>query len=90
MSARATFLFIGKRLGAMAILLVILSFGIFSLVYIAPGSAVDALLGLGPRTPERVAVLTERYNLDEPFLTQYWLWASDALRLDFGTAPSTR
>ena len=84
MTSRDTLFFIAKRLGAMVVLLVVLSFGVFCLTFLAPGDAVDAHLGLRPRTPELVAALRDRYNLDEPFLVQYWLWARDALQLDFG------
>ena len=86
MTHRATLVFIARRLLAMAVLLVILSFGVFCLVFLAPGDAVDAHLGLRPRTPELVASLRDRYNLDEPFLTQYWLWARDVLHFDFGSS----
>lgn len=84
MNARDTLIFVSKRLVAMAVLLVVLSFGVFCLTFLAPGDAVDAHLGLRPRTPELVAALRERYHLDQPFMVQYWLWARDALRLDFG------
>jgi peptide/nickel transport system permease protein len=77
-------LFILRRLLVMAILLVVVSFAVFSLLYISPGNVVDILLGTNPRTPELVATLERQYHLDEPFLTQYWLWAKDAIRLDFG------
>lgn len=86
MTLRATLTYIAQRLVAMIVLLVVLSFGVFCLTYIAPGDAVDAHLGLRPRTPELVAELRDRYHLDEPFLTQYWLWARDALQLDFGVS----
>lgn len=84
MTSRDTLTFIARRLMAMAVLLVVLSFGVFCLTFLAPGDAVDAHLGLRPRTPELVAALRERYNLDEPFMMQYWLWARDALQFDFG------
>lgn len=65
-------------------MLVVVSFLVFSLIYLAPGSPVDALLGAKPRTPETVAALTEEFNLDKPFFEQYFLWASSALQGDFG------
>lgn len=67
-------------------MLAILSFLIYSLLYLAPGSPVDILLGNQPRTPETVRLLNEKYHLDQPFLTQYWIWAQGALQLDFGTS----
>ncbi|MEV0618743.1 ABC transporter permease [Nonomuraea sp. NPDC050404] len=89
MSARAILLMIGKRLVALVVLIAILSFLVFSLVHIAPGTVVDAYLGGKPATPELVQALTERYHLDEPFLTQYWLWLRDALVFDFGESTLT-
>jgi peptide/nickel transport system permease protein len=82
-------LFLARRLVALLVMLTILSFVIYSLLYIAPGSPVDILLGSQPRTPETVELLNERYHLDEPFLTQYWIWAQSALQLDFGTSIQT-
>ncbi|WP_369216481.1 ABC transporter permease [Streptomyces flavofungini] len=89
MSLKSTLAFIARRLVAMAVLLVVLSFAVFSLVHIAPGDAVDALLGGRPSSPELVATLRKQHHLDEPFLTQYWLWAKDALHLDFGASTQT-
>lgn len=89
MSSRAWISFIGRRLLVLAVLLVVISFVVFSLLYISPGNAVDALLGTNPRTPEEVRFLTHQYHLDEPFLTQYWLWASQAARLHFGNSIQT-
>lgn len=78
--------FILRRLLAMAVILVLVSFLVFSLVHLAPGNPVDALLGQKPRTPETVAALTERFHLDKPFLEQYAIWAGAALQFDFGTS----
>jgi peptide/nickel transport system permease protein len=88
-TGRSWAVFIGRRLLVLAVLLVVISFAVFSLLYIAPGNAVDALLGNNPRTPAEVATLTHEYHLDQPFLTQYWLWASQAVRLHFGTSIQT-
>jgi peptide/nickel transport system permease protein len=81
--------FVIRRLAAMAVLLVVLSFVVFSLQHIAPGSPIDALLGPRPRNPETVQALTREYHLDKPFLEQYWIWAADAARLDFGNSIQT-
>jgi peptide/nickel transport system permease protein len=71
------------------LLLAALSFVIFSLLYITPGSAVDALLGLKPRTPQTVAAITREYHLNQPFLVQYWIWVKQALQLNFGHSIQT-
>jgi peptide/nickel transport system permease protein len=73
----------------LGVLLVVISFAVFSLLYIAPGSAVDILLGINPRTEQTVAALEKEYHLDEPFLTQYWIWAKDAAQLQFGDSIQT-
>jgi peptide/nickel transport system permease protein len=78
-----------RRLVAFAAMLVLISFLVFSLLYISPGSAVDILLGDNPRTPELVRALEEQYHLDEPFFTQYWIWAKDALQFQFGESIQT-
>ena len=86
---RAVAWFIARRLLAILVLLFVISFLVFSLLYLAPGTAVDVLLGNQPRTPETVAALEAKYHLNEPFLAQYWYWLHGALRLDFGTSIRT-
>ncbi len=60
------------------------SFMIFSLLAIAPGSPVSALLGGRPPTPGQVQALTAKYHLNDPFLVQYWHWIVNALHGDLG------
>lgn len=81
--------FVVRRLIALGLLLVVISFAVFSLLYIAPGNVIDALLGLNPRTPEMVQALRHEYHLDQPFFTQYWLWATAAAHLHFGNSIQT-
>lgn len=76
--------FVGRRLVALALLLLVVSFVVFGLLYLAPGSAEQVLLGQQVSTPELLATIRARHHLDEPFLTQYWLWLRGALQLDFG------
>jgi peptide/nickel transport system permease protein len=74
-----------RRLMILAALLLVISFGIFSLLGAAPGSPVDALLGAGGNpSPEQIQALKEKYDLDKPFLTRYGLWLGKAVRLQFG------
>lgn len=89
MTLRPVALFLARRIVALIITLLILSFIIYSLLYLAPGSPVDILLGTQPRTPETVRLMNEKYHLDEPFLTQYWIWLQGALQLDFGSSIQT-
>ena len=63
----------------MAALLLIISFGVFSLTYIAPGSAEQMLLGAQTSdSPESLAALRAEYHLDKPFLQQYAVWLEHA------------
>ena len=73
----------------LALLLALVSFAIFSLLYLAPGNAVEILLGTKPRTPEMVRLLRHEYHLDKPFFTQYWIWARGAAQLHFGNSIQT-
>ena len=65
-------------------LLIVVSFLVFSLLAMSPGSMETTLLGVRPATPETVEAIRDEYNLDEPFLAQYWYWARDAAQLDLG------
>ncbi|MFI6786623.1 ABC transporter permease [Nonomuraea sp. NPDC050383] len=86
---RRRLIFVVRRLAGMAGLLAVVSFVVFALLHLAPGNPIDALLGPRPRSPETVQALTREFHLDRPFLEQYWIWLSDAVRLDFGTSIQT-
>jgi peptide/nickel transport system permease protein len=88
-SGRGLILFVTKRLVVLAVLLVVISFAVFSLLYISPGSVVDTLLGLTPRTPETIRILRREYHLDQPFFTQYWIWLKQAVQFHFGNSIQT-
>jgi peptide/nickel transport system permease protein len=81
--------FVGRRLGALLLLLLVLSFVVFSLLYLAPGSAEQALLGAHPASPSVLEALREKWHLNEPFLAQYWQWLQGAIHLDFGESIRT-
>ena len=81
--------FIGRRLVALAVLLVVISFAVFSLQYLAPGSVIDTLLGTNPRTPAEIQYLTNEYHLNKSFWDQYWIWATQAARFNFGNSIQT-
>lgn len=84
MTLQAVGRFVLRRLLGLVVLLVILSFLVFSLAYLAPGNVIDALLGQGEKPPQVVAAITREYNLDRPFMVQYLLWLKAALHLDLG------
>lgn len=90
MTGRDGMAFVARRLGVLLVLLVVVSFAVFSLLSIAPGDPVDVLLGTTPRTAETVQALTQKYHLDQPFLEQYWIWLRNAVQLDFGDSIQTQ
>lgn len=60
------------------------SFLIFLLVYGLPGDPIAALVGDQHVTPQVVAGLRDRYNLDDPFLVQYGKYVWGLLHGDLG------
>jgi peptide/nickel transport system permease protein len=76
--------YLAQRLLVAAVLLVVISFLVFALLAISPGSVETTLLGVRPATPETLEAIRSEHHLDEPFLVQYWYWASDAATFDLG------
>ena len=76
--------FILRRLAIALPLLVIVSFGVFALVHLAPGDPVRALLGNRPADPATLAAIREHYHLNDPFLIQYAKWLWQVLHGDLG------
>ncbi|MCW2780712.1 MAG: Peptide/nickel transport system permease protein [Marmoricola sp.] len=81
--------FVSKRLAALVVLFVVLSFVTFALMYVSPGTVVDVLLAGRPRSAATVHALNVEYHLDKPFMVQYWMWVRDALRFNFGSSIQT-
>ena len=86
MSRRFVAGFVVRRLAVMVVLLVVVSFCVFSLLYLAPGNPVEVLLGTRPNSPQLVASLRAEYHLNDSFLDQYWLWLRGAAHLNFGNS----
>jgi peptide/nickel transport system permease protein len=78
--------FLVRRIAALVGVLFAMSFVIFFFLYLAPGNAVQVLLGPREATPSTVAAIKHEYHLDRPFLVQYWDWLKGALHFDFGTS----
>lgn len=81
--------FVARRAAAMVLLLTILSFVVFSLLYIAPGSPEQALLGARQSSEAVIESLRHQFHLDKPFLEQYWIWLRGAAQFDFGESVRT-
>ena len=82
--------FLARRLAMLVASLLVASFVIFGAMYAAPGNPAAALTGGRTISPEAMAVLQERYHLNDGFLTQYWYWLSGALHGDLRTSITLR
>ncbi len=82
--------FVVRRLAMLMVTLFVASFAIYSAMYLAPGNPIAALTGGRTPSPEAIAVLEQRYHLDDPFLVRYVRWVSGAFRGDFGVSIQLR
>lgn len=73
-----------SRVAASGVLLLVVTFLVFSLLALAPGSIETTLLGARPASPELIAAIRAEHHLDDPFLVQYWRWLAGVVRLDLG------
>jgi len=74
----------------LAATLVVASFVIFGSLYLAPGNPIAVLSGGRSIPPDAVRILEARYHLDKPFLTQYWIWLTNATHGDLGISITLR
>jgi ABC-type dipeptide/oligopeptide/nickel transport system permease component len=72
-----------KRLGAMVLLLLGITFIVFCLMYLAPG---DVTLMLVPNVPshEQAEILRKQFALDQPLLVRYGRFLAGVLHGDLG------
>lgn len=75
---------IASRVVASGALLLVVTFLVFSLLSLAPGSIETTLLGSRPASPELIAAIRAEYHLDDPFLVQYARWLGGVVRFDLG------
>ncbi|AXK80689.1 ABC transporter permease [Pseudolabrys taiwanensis] len=73
-----------RLLGAIPVLLLVM-FGVFVLVNLAPGDAATLLLP-EDATPEQVASFRAAWGLDQPLLVQFWRFLVRIVHLDLGTS----
>jgi peptide/nickel transport system permease protein len=78
-----------RRLAALILLLLVVSFLVFWLQELAPGDTERILVGARPATPETLAAIREEHHLDQPFFVQYGIWLSSAVLFDFGASIRT-
>ena len=75
---------IAQRCLAQAPILLLVAFGSFALLRIAPGDFLSELSADPQVAPATLAALRARYGLDQPFLLQFGQWLSHAVRGDLG------
>ncbi|MBC8337679.1 MAG: ABC transporter permease [Alphaproteobacteria bacterium] len=77
--------FLFHRFWQSALVLVVMSFVVYSLIGLMPGDPVDLMITADPKiTPEDAARLRELYGLDRPIFERYVNWLGAALSGDFG------
>ncbi|MEV0588882.1 ABC transporter permease [Nonomuraea sp. NPDC050310] len=81
--------FLLRRLAGTAVVVALLSVGVFLLLYLAPGTLQQTLLGTRPATAETIAAITARYHLDEPVFVRYLRWLGGVLTGDLGVSIRT-
>ena len=82
-------LWFGRRIAIIAVQLVVISFIAFAVLYVTPGSPEQILLGTNNPSEQALEAVRERYNLNDPFLSQYGSWVVSALHVDFGSSIQT-
>lgn len=81
--------FLATRVTGTMVVLLVLSIGVFGLLYLAPGSIERTLLGTKPVTAESLAAVRAQYHLDDSLVSQYLRWLGAAVRGDFGISIRT-
>jgi len=75
--------YITKRLFMLIPVLLGVSLLAFSLIHLAPGDPAVTIAG-EHASPQIINVIREKYGLDKPLTTQYWIWLKQVLHGDFG------
>lgn len=86
-SVTGALLLVGRKLLTALVQLLVVATLIFSVMYIMPGDPVLLLLGAESNpSPEAVAAMRSQLGLDQPVVSQYFVWLWNALHLDFGNS----
>lgn len=81
--------FIARRLLQVIPMLLVLTFLVFFLIHLAPYDVVDAITTPN-MSAETVAIIRERFGLDQPLLVQYALWLGNVVQGDLGYSLTSR
>lgn len=60
------------------------SIGVFLLIKLTPGDPISTILPPQQRTQANIARVTERLELGEPLVVQYWSWFTEAIQGNLG------
>jgi peptide/nickel transport system permease protein len=66
-------------------MLLVVSFTVFLMEALSPGSPAETLAGDSP-TPQRVAEVSRELGLNQPVLHRFWSWLTQALQGNLGTS----
>lgn len=77
--------YIIKRLIQMLLALVIVSFGVFMIINLIPGTPAEVLAGTNA-SEEQLQALNVKFGLDKPMLVRYFIWLKNVLHADLGNA----
>lgn len=75
--------YLARRLAAVLLVLLVVSFAVFAITMILPGNAAVMILG-EYATPDQLAALEERLGLNRSWSAQYISWLSGVLHGDWG------
>lgn len=79
---------VGRRLGQLAVVLLIVSFLTFLMLHLLPEDPAYAILGRNA-TDQQVEAIHRQLGLDQPFFVQYFQWLGDLLTGDLGASLRT-
>jgi peptide/nickel transport system permease protein len=78
-----------KRLLQIILVIVGVTFLVFTLLHFSPGDPAQMILGVGAK-PEEIAMAREQMGLNDPTIVQYLRYMGNLLRGDFGTSYTTK
>jgi peptide/nickel transport system permease protein len=76
-----------RRLSQAVVVMLVVVFGNFLLLQLAPGDLVDILAGTSDLSAEQMTELRVRYGLDQPVLVQAARYAVNLAQFDLGVSP---
>ncbi|MFM7686978.1 MAG: ABC transporter permease [Actinomycetota bacterium] len=82
--------FLARRALMLVVTLLVASFAIYSALYLAPGNPIATLTGGRTPSPQAIALLEERFHLNDPFMLRFGRWLGGAVQGDLGVSIQLR